>query len=68
MAADIELKVRLTPEEWVAVTHQAEAECRSHGNLARYAIKLYLRALSSKDESARAYLGQVWARSGIDGE
>ena len=59
--ADIELKTRISATEHVAATYVAEAELRSMSNLARHAIREYLRKkidLIPKD--VRASLGQGW--------
>lgn len=61
MSADIELKTRLEPAEYIAAQQVAEAELRSLSNLARHALREYLRqrvGLIQRD--VRANLGQGW--------
>lgn len=61
MSADIELKTRLEPAEYIAVQQVAEAELRSMSNLVRHAVREYLRqriGLIAKD--VRSTLGHGW--------
>lgn len=59
--SDIEMKTRVTAEEYVAAQQVAEAELRSLSNLQRHALREYLRqrvGLIQKD--VRAALGTGW--------
>ena len=61
MAAEIELKVRVTAEEFLALEQVAEAELRTRSNLARHAIREYLRQrVTLISPEIRAALGTGW--------
>lgn len=61
MAADIEHKTRLTPEETIAAQQVAEAELRSLSNLLRHALREYLRQRSHLiAREVRSELGTGW--------
>ena len=59
--SDIEMKTRVTPEEYIAAQQVAEAELRSLSNLQRHALREYLRQrVGLIQPDVRANLGQGW--------
>ena len=61
MAADIEMKTRVEPAEYIAAQQVAEAELRSLSNLQRHALREYLRTrMALIEPSVRANLGTGW--------
>jgi len=59
--SDIEMKTRVTAEEYVAAQQVAEAELRSMSNLQRHALREYLRQrIGLIQPDVRAALGTGW--------